>query len=316
MADKDYISDELLAAFLDGNTSEEETRRVLQALKADKQLQEVLGVALQAGEEVSLIPLQGEVLPMLQMAALSGENICAVLCEMFILQRHNIAYDKDALIDTARKNDWLKPEGTPLYCLGNLLAYSGMYVSRRYDSTTDDIRRALEKDNDVVVGVDREKLYAEEIDLEDLTNHAVVVTQIDDDTVTVFDPYEDPYVSKVPVSDFLNAWKESHCYMIQVFQSLEEYVPHPINVDSIPLDEDLEEVLEAIAENSHDIWVEKMMKEGWTYGSERDEAGRHDPCIVPYTALPEDEREYDRLLAYNTIKLVKKLGFGDAGNKR
>ncbi len=311
MANKDLISDELLAAYLDGNTSEEETKQVLQALKKDKQLQEVLNVALQAEDEVSIIPLQSEVLPMLQMAALSGENVCAVLCEIFILQRHNISYDKENLIDTARKNDWLKPEGTPLYCLGNLLAYSGLFVSRRYDSTIDDIRHALENDNDVVVGVDREKLYAEEIDLEDLTNHAVVVTKIDEITVTIFDPYEDPYVKKVPLSDFLNAWKESHNYMIQVFQSVEEYEPHPINVDSIPLNENLEELIEAIAENAHEIWAEKMIERGWSYGKTRDEEKKQDPCILPYTALPDDEKEYDRLMAYNTIKLVKKLGLND-----
>ena len=311
MANKDLISDELLAAYLDGNTSEEETKQVLQALKKDKQLQEVLNVALQAEDEVSIIPLQSEVLPMLQMAALSGENVCAVLCEIFILQRHNITYDKESLINTARKNDWLKPEGTPLYCLGNLLAYSGMFVSRRYDSTLEDIRRALEKDNDVVIGVDREKLYAEEVDLEDLTNHAVVVTKIDNDVITIFDPYEDPYVKNVPIPDFQNAWKESHNYMIQVFQSADEYEPHPINVDSIPLDEELEEIIEAIAENAHDIWAEKMMKDGWTYGKGRDEVKKQDPCILPYTSLPDDEKEYDRQMAYNTIKLVKKLGFGN-----
>ena len=40
MANKDIISDELLAAFLDGNASKEETMQVLKALKSDKQLQE------------------------------------------------------------------------------------------------------------------------------------------------------------------------------------------------------------------------------------------------------------------------------------
>ena len=54
MADKDLISDELLAAYLDGNTSEEETRQVLQALKEDKQLQEVLNVALQVEDVIGL----------------------------------------------------------------------------------------------------------------------------------------------------------------------------------------------------------------------------------------------------------------------
>ena len=319
MANKDLISDELLAAYLDGNTSEEETKQVLQALMKDKQLQEVLNVALQAEdvigfvaspcEEVSTNPLQSEVLPMLQMAALSGENVCAVLCEIYILHRRQLPYDEEWLLNTARRKDWLKPEGTPLYCLGNLLAYSGLLVSRKYDSTLDDIRRALEKDNDVVVGVDREKLYAEDVDLEDLTNHAVVVTHIGNDRVTIFDPYEEPYISVIPMADFLYAWKESHNYMIQILQSVDEYEPHPIDVDSIPLDGDLEELQEAIAENAHDVWAKARKKEGWTYGKERDDSNKLHPDLIPYTALPDSEKEYDRIMAFNTIKLVKKLGF-------
>ena len=313
MANKDIISDELLAAFLDGNTSKEETQQVLNALKSDKQLQEVLDVALKTDEDTSLIlhnpTLSFEILPMLQKAAISGENICAVLCEIFILHRRQLPYDEEWLLNTARRKDWLKPEGTPLYCLGNLLAYSGMFVTRKYDSSLEDIKQAIKKDNDVVVGVDREKLYAEEVDLEDLTNHAVVVTHIENNIVTIFDPYEEPYISNIPLQDFLNAWKESHNYMIQVLQSVDEYEPHPINVDAIPLDGDLEELQEAIAENAHDVWAEARIKDGWTYGKERNDAQKHNPDLVPYTALSEGEKEYDRIMAFKTIKLVKKLGY-------
>ena len=313
MANKDIISDELLAAFLDGNTSKEETQQVLQALKSDKQLQEVLDVALKTDEDTNLIlhnpTVSFEILPMLQKAAISGENICAVLCEIFILHRRQLPYDEEWLLNTARRKDWLKPEGTPLYCLGNLLAYSGMFVTRKYDSNLEDIKQAIKKDNDVVVGVDREKLYAEEVDLEDLTNHAVVVTHIENNIVTIFDPYEEPYISNIPLQDFLNAWKESHNYMIQVLQSVDEYEPHPINVDTIPLDGDLEELQEAIAENAHDVWAEARIKEGWSYGKERDDLKKQNPDLVPYTALPDSEKEYDRIMAFNTIKLVKRLGF-------
>lgn len=31
--------------------------------------------------------------------------------------------------------------------------------------------------------------------------------------------------------------------------------------------------------------------------------------LIPYSALPDSEKEYDRLMAFNTIKLVKKLGW-------
>lgn len=318
MANKEYISDELLAAYLEGNASKEETKQVLRAIQTDETLQETLDIALRVEEDELMneetssgasVAMEIEILPMLQKAALSGENICAVLCEIFILHRRGIPYDQEWLLNAARRKDWLRPEGTPLYCLGNLLAYSGMFVCRKYNSTIDDIKKAIKKDNDVVVGVDREKLYAEDVDLEDLTNHAVVVTFLDDDSVTIFDPYQEPYIARIPISDFLNAWKESQNYMIQVLQSVDEYSPSPINVDNIPLDGDLEELQEAIAENAHDVWAEARMNEGWTYGKERDDANLKNPDLVPYTALPESEKEYDRIMAFNTIKLVRKLGF-------
>lgn len=245
------------------------------------------------------------------MVSVTRENICAVRCETFILHRRGISYDEEKLKDEARKQDWLKPAGTPLYCLGNLLAHSGLLVTRKYYATLDDIERALAMDHDVVVGVDREKLFPGMPDEEDLVNHAVVVTFIDkeDNYVTIFDPYEEPYINRVKIADFLYAWSLSRNYMIQVLQSVEEYEPHPINVDDVLLDADLEELQEAIAENAHEVWAEARIKEGWSYGKKRDDFRKHSPNIAPYTALPDNEKEYDRLMAINTIKLVKRLGY-------
>ena len=113
MANKKYISDELLAAYLDGNASKEETELILQAMKSDDSLRETLDIALQV-DEAEYAQLQE--LPMLQKAALGGENICAVLCEIFILHRRGLPYDEEWLLNTARRKDWLKPEATPLYC--------------------------------------------------------------------------------------------------------------------------------------------------------------------------------------------------------
>ena len=51
MANKEYISDELLAAYLDGNTNEKETQSVLDAMKVDPELREVLDIALQVEDD-------------------------------------------------------------------------------------------------------------------------------------------------------------------------------------------------------------------------------------------------------------------------
>ena len=295
--------DELLSAYLEGKTTPAETLQVLQAIKTDPVIRETISLALGFEKE------QKMVLPMLQMAAESGKNICSVMCEAHILRRRDIDFEESKLLDIARESLWLKEKGTPLHSIGQLLVHEGLMVTRKYDATFDDIAKALRVDNDIIVALDRDKLYPELPDEEDAANHAVVVTAIDMErqSVTLYDPPQ-PSPLEFPLSTFENAWNESQHYMVRVLQSVEEYEPQPINLDNIPLDEELNELIEAIAENAHDVWAQARMSEGWTYGPVRDDAKKQHPDLIPYSALPDGEKEYDRLMAMNTIKLVKKLG--------
>lgn len=306
MADKHHISDEQLAAYLDGNLSMEEMREVLGAMADDKELREVAEIALGVGEEATTF----DVLPMMEMAAESGDNICSILCEAYILHRRDVPFEQTELLNIARKNHWLSPQGSPLHSIGQLLAHYGQMVVHQYDATADDISAAISLDNDVIVAVDADKMYAGRRDEEDAPNHAVVVTEIDDEaqTVKIFDPQEmEP--QSIPLPMFIAAWKESRNYMVRVLQTVEDYKPQPIKLDDIPLGDDLLELQEAIAENAHDVWAAARISEGWSYGSVRDDAEKKHPDLVPYSALPDSEKEYDRIMALNTIKLVKKLGF-------
>lgn len=302
MGNNIYISDELLAAYLDGNTSEAETLKVLNALKSDPELQETLGIALQMEGD--------EVLPMIKMAAESGENICSVQCEAFILHRRGVPFDDNELIDLAKKNNWLKTDGTPLHAIGQLLVHHDLMITHQYDATIEDIERALSHDNDVIVVVDSDKLYPDRDDKENAPNHAVVVTAIsaEDQSVTIYDPQDNSQFS-ILISQFERAWAESQNYMIRVLQSIEDYEPQPINLEEIKLTDELLELREAIAENAHDVWATARKKEGWTFGPERDDAKKKHPDLIPYSALPDSEKEYDRIMALDTIRLVKKLGF-------
>ena len=90
---------------------------------------------------------------------------------------------------------------------------------------------------------------------------------------------------------------------------MKTYNPQPIDLSDVALPEDLKELREAIAENAHDIWAIDRQEEGWTYGPVRDENKKETPCMVPYSELPEKEKEYDRKMAMRTIKLMMKLGY-------
>ena len=87
------------------------------------------------------------------------------------------------------------------------------------------------------------------------------------------------------------------------------YKPAPIDTSDIVLPEDLKALAELIAKNVHEVWASERIKEGWTLGPERDDIKKTTPCLVPYEELPESEKEYDRLTAFETIKLVVKLGY-------
>ena len=87
------------------------------------------------------------------------------------------------------------------------------------------------------------------------------------------------------------------------------YIPKPIDTTGVVLPKELNDLAEEIAKNVHEVWSEGRMREGWTYGEERDDAKKHHPCLVPYEDLTETEREYDRNTSQETLKLIMKLGF-------
>ena len=86
------------------------------------------------------------------------------------------------------------------------------------------------------------------------------------------------------------------------------YSPKPIDTTGVVLAKELNDLAEEIAKNVHEVWSEGRMKEGWTYGEERDDAKKHHPCLVPYEDLTETEKEYDRNTSEETLKLIMKRG--------
>lgn len=87
------------------------------------------------------------------------------------------------------------------------------------------------------------------------------------------------------------------------------YKPEPIDTSAIELSAELLELTEKIAENVHDVWAERRIREGWSYGEIRDDVNRKTPCLVPYNELPESEKEYDRSTALETVKVIISLGY-------
>ena len=90
---------------------------------------------------------------------------------------------------------------------------------------------------------------------------------------------------------------------------MDNYKPRPADVSDIDLPEALLELEELIAKNTHDVWAQRRLSEGWRYGQHKNDQLKETPCLVPYEQLPESEKEYDRIISMNVLRLIIRLGY-------
>ncbi|MGO9463905.1 MAG: RyR domain-containing protein [Isosphaeraceae bacterium] len=88
-----------------------------------------------------------------------------------------------------------------------------------------------------------------------------------------------------------------------------KYQPRPLDTSAVLLPASLHGLQERLAENAHDVWAITRIAQGWSYGPHRDDANKKHPCLVPYSELPESEKEYDRNTAVETLKAILVLGY-------
>lgn len=345
MVEDIHITDELLSAYADGNVTLDERLAVRQYLMDNpNELESVmmmmdedydivldddapspsstclLGERLDAlSDELALREPQCLSLKTLPATAMAANNIidnlCVIKCEGIALRRLGVTITDNELMETSQKEGWLQTDGTALHLIGRLAGLHGMSVSHRYDCTADDIREALQSGSVVIAAVDGGELTGdleaeklEDIEKGEIPDHVVVVDAISEESVTISDPSTIQQQDTYTLDQFIDAWADSSYYLIIINKGT-DYAPHPIDLSDVEISDDLIELREAIAENAHEVWAYNRKQDGWQYGRERDDSKKLHPDLIAYSQLPESEKLYDREMAMNTIKLVKKLGW-------
>ncbi len=87
------------------------------------------------------------------------------------------------------------------------------------------------------------------------------------------------------------------------------YIPSPLNSNTIQLSGDILELTELLSKNTHEVWAQQRIRDGWKYGPVRDDGKKEHPDLIPYEELPEGEKEYDRQTAMETLKAIVALGY-------
>lgn len=195
----------------------------------------------------------------------------------------------------------LKSKGIP----GDSFKDTGLRVFQRHTANPDTPFAVLRKGGIFIPTVEASLLG-------DYGGHIPVVVagvRQQQSLVEIFNPMTNDMLLR-PTTAFLKAWEAAGGSCVTAFPPHPDtYHPKLIDLSNIELSTDFHPLREAIAENAHDTWAMERQSEGWTYGPRRDDEKRETPDMVPYEQLPESEKQYDRIMAEDTLKLLIALGY-------
>ncbi|XP_052768471.1 ryanodine receptor 2-like isoform X9 [Mya arenaria] len=87
------------------------------------------------------------------------------------------------------------------------------------------------------------------------------------------------------------------------------YKPMPLDLSSTELDEKMSDLVDLLAENTHNVWAKDRIKHGWTYGLYEDPVNKRSPHLVPYSKVEEHIKRANRDSAGQTVKTILAYGY-------
>lgn len=189
---------------------------------------------------------------------------------------------------------------------GDTFKDTNLRVYERRTANPGTVFTALRKGG-IVIPVVKGSLLGE-YNLETTATVVIKANQITD-MVDLYVPKSND-IQTFPIATFVEAWEDAGGLCNTAFPvDVKTYNPKLIDLEHVELPEGFDELREAIAENAHDMWALERQSEGWTFGPKRDDSKLETPDMVPYALLPESEKQYDRLMAEDTLKLLLALGY-------
>jgi hypothetical protein len=177
------------------------------------------------------------------------DDTCAVKSQELILSEFGINLSETELAVEAREHGWFN-NGTPPEAVGNLLELHGIPVSHYENANIFNLVNELAQGHKVIVGVDAGELWQDDVldkFFEDnRADHALIVSGVDTtdpDNITVIltDPGTGDLMKEYPMEEFIEAWKDSNCYMVatdipapDIFKPIEEEYNYHEPITNLP----------------------------------------------------------------------------------
>ena len=87
------------------------------------------------------------------------------------------------------------------------------------------------------------------------------------------------------------------------------YKPAPLDLTHINLNPEIEELIEYLAENAHNVWAAERIKKNWTYGLTDDYTRKRSSHLVSYKYVDETIKKANVDTASETVKTLMAYGY-------
>lgn len=166
-------------------------------------------------------------------------DTCAFQSQALILRKYGFNVTQEDLVEVAKVQGWyVDGYGTPADKVGKLLEYYGVDTSITEGNNIFNLANELAQNHHVLVTVDSGELWApgmgeklEDLLIREQADHALLVVGIDtsnpsDVKVIVTDPGNGNTQYAYSEKQFMEAWKDSNCFMVSTNESPEEFITH------------------------------------------------------------------------------------------
>lgn len=166
-------------------------------------------------------------------------DTCAFQSQALILKEYGFDVQQEDLVQIAKEQGWyVEGYGTPVDKVGKMLEHFGVDTSITEGNNIFNLTNELAQGHRVLVTVDSGELWSpgmgeklEDLILGQRQDHALLVVGVDtsnpsDIKVIVTDPGNGNTQYAYSEEQFLNAWKDSNCFMAATNESPMEFVSH------------------------------------------------------------------------------------------
>lgn len=157
-------------------------------------------------------------------------DTCAIKSQQLIMKDFGINVTEDQLRNEAMINGWYNG-GTSPADVGKLLELHGIGVSQYDHANIFNLVNELAQGHKIIVGVDSGELWADNLFdkfFEDnQADHALIVSGVDTSDpnnvkVILTDPGTGDFLKEYPMDEFVEAWKDSDCFMMATNDAVPE----------------------------------------------------------------------------------------------